>query len=126
MKKNKISIFDIITSLSQSKEDRWFEFENIYSPFIINKFLAMNDERIGLVEMMNRSKLSKKEQYYFYLYSIPNKRRYFKYIKDYKSENVDVLCKYYSINKQKSKDYLKLLDQKQINNIKRELPDFQV
>ena len=113
----KLSLFDLISHLSETHTDRWDEFQGVYSPFMVNRFLAMNDYTIGFVEMMNKYNLSPKEQYHFYLNVIPNKKRYFKYIKDKTDDSIESISKYYNVTIQRAKEYSKLLSNEEITDI---------
>jgi len=117
-KNKKPGLFDLITHLNSSSDDRWYEFESVYNPFIINRFMSMHPETINFANEMNKTNMSKKDQYYFYLYGIPNKRRYAKYIKASKSEMIDDICNIYHVNRGIAKQYSQLLSKEQIKKLK--------
>jgi len=114
-----LTLFDIVKNINETSEDKWIEFQYIYNPYIINRFIAMNSETIGFASIMNKLYfLPKKMQYYFYLYGIPNKKRYSKYVlKVEKNEDIDFLSKHYNVNKLVAKQYLKILTKEQLKEI---------
>lgn len=115
----KIGLFDILKNITETKEDRWYEFEKIYTPYVINRFLSMNVETLPFAYEMNKGDFTPREQYEFYLYGIPNKKRYLRYIKEEKIDKLDVVCKYFNVSKNVAKEYLKILTKDNIKQIEK-------
>lgn len=121
--KDKITIFDILNSLTGLKEDisSREDFEKIYNPFMINRFFSMDAETLFIANFVSQmSHLPKKVQYDFYFRAIDKKKKFFKYEK--KEQNningLDEVSEYYQINK--SDAYylmINILSKEQISNI---------
>jgi hypothetical protein len=105
----KKTLFDLLNHLSSETENRWEEYASVYNSFMINRFMSMHSDTVFYANEMNKSRLPKEEQYLFYLTSLTKKRRFFKYTKDEKDENLDELCAKYKINKATAKEYSELL-----------------
>jgi len=92
-----------------------------YNPFMINRFLAIAPENLFFVELMNKGKIGKKTQYYFYLLAIPKGKKFLKYPKktlDKKKEKIiESIMEYYEINRTKAEKYFELLNEKQVKYI---------
>ena len=100
-------------------------YEKKYSPFIVNKCLAPDNDCILLVNEMNRygSVLDKdkKLQYDFLLNTIRTRKRYAPWIKESKSKNLEYVKEYYGYNNSKAKSILDILNDEQIEFIKSKL-----
>jgi hypothetical protein len=106
----KLDMFDVLKNLSEEKEDRWYEFSNVYNSFMITRFLSMNKDTVLFADLMNRANLTEKQQYNFYLYAIPKKRRYFKYVGTKKDEEILEIQKTYNVRREIAKAYSKILN----------------
>lgn len=121
-KKKDSVIFDILKNITVEKVDKWYEYGKRYNSFIINKFLSTNSLTIYYANEMNKSNLPDREQYYFYLYVLPQSRLFFPWIKKDEEDSgfvkrIIAISKYYEINNNRAKEYLKMLDEESINNI---------
>ncbi len=117
--KKKSKLFEILKNITETKEDRWYEFQNGYSAFIINRYLSMHKDTLPFAYEMNKGDFTDKEQYYFYLYGIPNKKRWLGYINASKIAKLDVVCKYFKVSKRVGKEYLKNLSKADIKEIEK-------
>lgn len=124
MTESKMTIFDILRSVSYDKSDLSQQegFDEAYTPFMVNRFLSMAPDTIFLAEFMNKmSHLPARLQYHFYMGAIDKKRRFFKYAKgkeDVNKENLKLVMLYYDVNDVQGKEILKLLNDEQLQNIK--------
>jgi hypothetical protein len=116
-----MNLFDILTNISSTNKDisDSAEFEKVYQPYIINRFLASSSGCIMYVEDVNRmSHLPKRLQYLYLLYSIKNKRRRFIY--DKKEVHADkAIMKYFRCREELALTYRKFLSDNDIEKMKR-------
>ena len=117
--------FDHIKNL-HTKKRRWEDFNDeekkSFNVFIINKGLSMNPNYLGIVNMVQNFTglnqiLSQKEVFNL----LPNKFRFYKWIKGEKSkkdkEKAEYLAMHFKVSTREAYDYLKILDKKTINQI---------
>lgn len=115
--------FDIVKSISQSKEDlsQEIEFKPAYDPFIINRTLCRFTDCIMYVNDMNQYPYIDREMQYTYLInSIRPRHRFKKWVKSDTSEDVAFLMEYYNFNHKKAKEAISLLSDKQLNSLKKQ------
>ena len=119
--KYKYNGFEIIQNIMQTYIDRWEEFRPHYNPWFVNLAISQHTDLLNLANEMNKTSLSKEQQYYFYLYSIPIKyRHYYPWIKKTtKPEELKMICEEYKINPQKASDYYQLLSPEEIKRLRK-------
>ena len=113
-----------------TKKSRWEDFNDeekkSFNVFIINKTLSFNPNYLGIVNMVQNYTglnqiLSQKEVFNLYYSLLPNKFRFYKWIKGEKSkkekEKAEYLAMHFKVSIREAYDYLKILDKKTINNI---------
>ena len=121
--------FDHIKNL-HTKQKRWEDFNDeekkSFNVFIINKGLSMNPNYLGIVNMVQNftglnQVLSQKEVFNIYFKLLPNKFRFYKWIKGQKNkkdkEKVEYLAMHFKVSTREAYDYLQILDKKTINKI---------
>ena len=121
--------FDHIKNL-HTKKRRWEDFNDeekkSFNVFIINKGLSMNPNYLGIVNMVQNftglnQVLSQKEVFNIYFKLLPNKFRFYKWIKGQKNkkdkEKVEYLAMHFKVSTREAYDYLQILDKKTINKI---------
>lgn len=116
---------DIVPSILQKKEHliQTEEDEKSYEPFLVNKALSGHQDCLFYVNEMNCNKhLDKRLQYDFLFYSIrPYKRKFQKWIKSNKDEDIELIKEYYCYNTTKAKQIYRILTEEQIDVIKQKL-----
>jgi hypothetical protein len=120
-KQPSISPFEFINSISQTKErlivDDWSEKQ--YNSYLVNKGLSYgHDTIIPANEMNSRPHLDKILQYDFLINIIRPKKRFNKWIKQEKVDDLEVLKEYYGYSTEKAKDILPLLNAAQLETIR--------
>jgi hypothetical protein len=87
------SIFDFLNCLFEHKT-KWDELsesdKKAFSPYIINKFISMHQDFVGIVNYLqqyNMSGMRPKEVYKLYLDLLPRQKFFSKYIKSKKETN---------------------------------------
>ena len=121
--------FDHIKNL-HTKKRTWNDFNDeekkSFNVFIINKGLSMNPNYLGIVNMVQNftglnQVLSQKEVFNIYFKLLPNKFRFYKWIKGQKNkkdkEKVEYLAMHFKVSTREAYDYLQILDKKTINKI---------
>ena len=121
--------FDHIKNL-HTKKRQWEDFNDeekkSFNIFIINKGLSMNPNYLGIVNMVQNFTrlnqiLSQKEVFNIYFKLLPNKFRFYKWIKVQKNkkdkEKVEYLAMHFKVSTREAYDYLQILDKKSINKI---------
>lgn len=115
---NKLSPFDIIKSINKKNHLDKFEYEEYYTPWIINLSYSMSRKTIFLAEAMNMD-LPVEWQYEFYFNAVP-KNTYCEWLKKTSDDSihyVENIMKYFNISKQKAKRLLKYLSDEEVNKI---------
>jgi hypothetical protein len=122
---NLIEWLDVIstgTKLDKFIEEDVSPFKD-YVPFQINNGLSQSLDTILLANEMNkRPWLSKEMQFAFLDKAVSKKKRYSKWAKVEKLDNqddIDQVSKYYQINMTRAQEYIKLLSEDALNDIKK-------
>lgn len=103
-------------NLMDSGDEMW---ERKYPAYIVNKALSSFPETILFVNEMNKMHhLDKKLQFDFYINSIRPKKRFSKWMKASKIKNLEYVKEYYGYNNDKARQALRILNEKQIEEIK--------
>ena len=94
--------------------------EKKYPAYIVNKALSAFPDTIVYVNEMNRlCHLDKRLQFQFFLNSIRPKKRFSKWLRSTKIKNLEYVKVYYGYSNEKAKQALDILDDAQIEYIKR-------
>ena len=113
--------FDYIKAINFTKENLIVDdlTEKEYNAFIINRGLSMGIDTVFQANEMNqRHHLGKKLQFDFLLNSISKRKRFDKWQKADKSEDLDYVRAYFNYADPKAVSALRILSQKQIDTIK--------
>mgnify|MGYP001165357918 CR=1 FL=1 len=113
--------FDFVKSVSHNKKDLMVDEveEKAYQPFLINKALSYHQDAVFLTNEMNvRHGIDNRLQYQFFLNTLRKRQRFSKWHKPYISKKIDVVKEYYQISRREAKDYVELLSDTQIRQLK--------
>ena len=116
-----ITPFDFINAISHTKQDltELENWESQYKSYVINKGLSFYpDTVIQANEMNSRPHIDKRMQFNFLINIIRSKKRYSKWLKPEKLNDLEVVQEYYGYSKEKARQVLPLLSDEQINYIK--------
>ena len=119
-----MSPFDYLKAINETKEDIMLtpEDERKYSPFIVNRGLSFFMDTIFQVNELNRNyHLEARLQFDYLLNSVRKKKRYSKWLKPEKLQDLDVVKEYYGFGNEKAKDALRILSEDQLAFIKDKL-----
>ena len=123
-----MTIFEWINQILVHKKP-WDSFnetdQKTFSPFIINRWLSMDEEFIEVVNYFQKYTieiLEPGEVYKCYCDMLPRGKRYNKYIKSKKQKKydpilIDVMCKYFECGKQQVDEYLGLIHKEELKQI---------
>jgi len=97
----KMSIFDWLKEITYNKSP-WNSFNDedkeSFNPYMIHRFLSMNPDYIEIVNTIQTIPYTNKEKIYnIYLYLIPKRDIWLKYIKSTKAKKQESLLKHVSI-----------------------------
>lgn len=105
---------DFLNSINQTKENILKKNENLekeYVPYVINKCFSYFPETILHASAMNTyCFLDKHIQYDYYLYVIPKKKRFSKWIKPEKEEKIALIKQIYGYSDIKAREVADMLD----------------
>ena len=119
-----MSPFDYLKAINETKEDVMLtpQDERKYSSFIVNRGLSFFMDTIFQVNEMNRNHhLDSRLQFDYFLNTIRKKKRYSKWLKSEKLQDLDVVKEYYGFGNEKAKDALRILSEDQLAFIKDKL-----
>ena len=93
--------------------------EKAYQPFLVNKALSYHQDSVFLVNEMNiRHSTDNRLQYLFFINTLRKRQRFSKWHKPYESKKLDTIKEYYQISTKEAKDYVELLSDKQLRELK--------
>jgi hypothetical protein len=95
---------------------------DIWNSYMVHRFLSMNSEYIELVnEVQSLPPSNKKQIYSIYREYIPKNNKWSKYVKssskEFDKDLVLQLKKHFNVSAREIKDYLKILDKKEVQSI---------
>ena len=116
--------FDYVKAINYTKEDLMVDevSEKTYNPFIINRALSMGIDTVLQANEMNmRHGLDKRLQFDFLINSISKRKRFDKWQKADKSEDLEYVKAYYNYSYSKAIAALQVLSPTQLSDIKRKI-----
>ena len=119
------NIFDWLKEINSTKShpDSFTNQDwDVWNSYMVHRFLSMNPDYVELVnETQVLPPTNKKQIYSIYREYIPKNNKWSKYVKsNIKEPDKDLtlqLKKYFNVSVREVKDYLKILDKKQVQNI---------
>jgi len=121
---SKTNPFDFVKSVSSTKKDIMVDEieEKSYAPFLVNKALSYHQDSILLTNEMNcKHGLDNRLQYVFFLNTLRKRNRFSKWEKPYVSKKIDTVKDYYQISTKEAKDYVNLLSDSQLRELKKRM-----
>jgi len=119
----KLNLFDHLVNLTTEKTE--FDPNNdeqakSYNPYMINRFISMDETYIPIVNEVNKYDLPKDVHYNFWKAVLPQRRHYFKYMKNKKEWDSDVkdkISRYFECGTNDVDNHLRVLTEEQVNSI---------
>ena len=124
-----MKIFDWLNQITYDKQP-WNSFteedKKSFEPYMIHRFLSMNPEYIEFVNLVQTFPYTDKEKIYnIYLYMIPRKKMFLKYIKSSTKKKQENLLKhiasYYECSLGEAEEYIDILRESGVKNILNQL-----
>ena len=119
-----MSPFDYLKAINETKEDVMLtsQDEKKYAAFIVNRGLSFFMDTIFQANEINRNHhLDSRLQFDYLLNSIRQKKRYSKWLKSEKLDDLDIVKEYYGFGNEKAKNALQVLTDEQLAYIRRKL-----
>ena len=116
--------FDFINSISHKKNNLLTDeyAEKNYPSFLVNKGLSLHADTILYANEINRRPwIDNKLAYDYYLNSIRPRKRYSKWFKKTKNEDLELLKEYYKCSESKALEYLNFLSETQLEQLRKRL-----
>ena len=96
--------------------------ESLYTPFLVNRGLSYFTDTILYANEMNiRHHCDHKLQFDFYLNTIRKRKRFSKWFKKEDNEDIDVVREYYKVDYSLAMEYMSILNDNQIEELRRRL-----
>lgn len=121
---SKTNPFDFVKSVSSDKKDIMVDEieEKSYAPFLTNKALSYHQDSVFFSNEMNiRHGTENRLQYLFFLNTLRKRQRFSKWQKPYTSKKLDVIKQYYDISTKEAKDYMSILSDSDVRNMKKRM-----
>ena len=116
--------FDFIKAINESKDIMKNDplAEKDYIPFLVNRGLSFFQDTILQVNEMNRNHfLDNKLQFDFLINNIRSRKRWSKWLKPDKIDNLEIVKIYFGFGNEKAKEALEVLSNEDIKEIKSKL-----
>lgn len=117
--------FEFTKTINETKRnliDEDPEVEKDYIPFLVNRSLGYFMDTIMYANEMNqKNSLDHKLQYDFLLNIIRPRKRFSKWLKKSKDDNIDLIKKFYGYSYTKAKDVVDILSEDQLKHIRSNL-----
>lgn len=117
--------FDFIVAVSETKKNLFEDpqADKDYKPFIVNRGLSYFYDTVLFANEMNRhATIPNDWQFFYFLNTIPRKKRYSKWSKKDKETKALLLVKeYYGYSNEKAKEALSVLSEDQLTKIEEKL-----
>ena len=108
--------FDFVNSITYTKKDIMNDInEKEYAPFLVNRSLSYHQDTLLYANEMNRRfDISHKLQYHYLLNSIRKRKRFAKWIKPERIDDLKIVMEYYSVSRQKAEEYITILSDREM------------
>lgn len=116
--------FDYVNSISFNKKDIMKDEydEKQYPGYLVNRALSLYPDTIFYTNEMNmRPDIDNRLAYDYYLNSIRPRKRFSKWFKRQDNESIDIVMEYYKVDYPQATEYLKILSENQISELKTRL-----
>jgi hypothetical protein len=120
--------FDYVNSINDSKKNLMIDSENDelvekqYPSFMVNKAMSYFVDTILYANEINEyAHLDNRLQYEYYLNGIPKKKRFSKWAKKEKDNDLDLIVDYYQCNYTRASEIAKIINKKELDFMKQKL-----
>ncbi len=116
--------FDFIKAINLSKKNVMVDdiTEAEYMPFLVNRSLSYFQDTVLYANEMNKNgHIDNRLQFDFFINIIRKKNRFSKWLKPQEIQSIDIIKEYYGYSNEKAKSVLSLLNNNQIEDLKRRI-----
>jgi len=120
--------FDYVNAINDTKKNLMVGTDNDelaekgYTPFMVNKSLSYFIDTILYANEINEyAHIDNKLQFEYYINGIPKKKRFSKWAKKEKSDDLDIICEYYGCNYTRAAEIHKIINKGNIDFMKQKL-----
>ena len=116
--------FEYVKAINNTKKDIMVDdvAEKEYNAFMVNRSLSNFQDTILYANLMNvNHHIDARLQFDFFINTIRKKNRFSKWLKPLDYKDLDVIKEYYGYSDEKAKSVLSLLDNKQIEELKKRI-----
>jgi len=115
--------FDFVKSITYTKQDIMHDLnESEYEPFLINRALSYYQDCILYANEMNRRfELDVRLQYHYLLNTIRKRKRFAKWIKPEKIDDLKIVMEYYQVSRAKAEEYLNIISENDIAILRKKM-----
>ena len=116
--------FEFVTDITHNKSNIMVDdiAEKAYQPFMVNRSLSYFHDCVLMANEMNiNHHLDKRLQFDFLINIIRKKKRFSKWAKAQKSDDIEVIQEYYGYSNEKACQALTLLTKSQIEELKKKV-----
>ena len=119
--------FDYVNSINTGKNllDESDDKEVVvkdYNPFMTNRALSYHNDTLMLANAMNQfSHLDKDLQYLFFINTVRPKKRFAKWAKPEKNDDLNIIVEYYGYSYEKAKQVLDLFSNEDLDRMRKKL-----
>jgi len=119
-----MNFFEYLNNINTSDKDimQTDDDKKAYNAYMINRGLSYFPDTVLQANLMNMNyHADARLQYDFLRTSVSKKKRFSKWFKNSKQDDLELIAEYYNCSMQKAKEYKSLLSQEVINKIKSDL-----
>ena len=115
--------FDFVKSITYTKQDIMYDLnESEYESFLVNRALSYHQDCLLYANEMNRRfELSARLQYHYLLNTIRKRKRFAKWIKPEKIDDLKIVMEYYQVSRAKAEEYLNILSENNIAVLRKKM-----
>ena len=115
--------FDFVKSITYTKKDIMHDLnESEYEPFLVNRGLSYYQDCILYANEMNRRfELEVRLQYHYLLNTIRKRKRFAKWIKSEKIDDLKIVMEYYQVSRAKAEEYLNIISENDIAILRKKM-----
>ena len=115
--------FDFVKSKTYTKKDIMHDLnESEYEPFLVNRGLSYYQDCILYANEMNRRfELEVRLQYHYLLNTIRKRKRFAKWIKSEKIDDLNIVMEYYQVSRAKAEEYLNIISENDIAILRKKM-----
>lgn len=113
--------FDYIANINMAKKDIMTDpdAEKVYNSFLTNRGLSYFDDTVLLANEMNRNHhLDARLQYDFLRHAVRKRKRFSKWLKATKNDDVEVVMKHYNYSREKAESVMDLISPESIDQMR--------